>query len=55
MGTDDLFNDACPCGHEWEVHTHEDGCLDSWEWDGEGLATREGCKCQLAHTEKSVR
>ena len=43
------------CGHDWTVHNIHDGCTDGWTWDEEGIATHEGCYCQLAHTEHSSR
>lgn len=54
---DELFNDTCPCGHDWYIHTHEDGCHEGWEYDGldPAIASKDGCMCQLAHTEKSQR
>lgn len=53
--SDELWNDECPCGHTWDEHNFEAGCIAGWEYDGPdpGLASKEGCYCQLAHTEKS--
>lgn len=52
---DPLWNDACPCGHAWEEHNSTVGCYHGWEYTGEdpGVASKDGCACQLAHTEKS--
>jgi hypothetical protein len=52
---DELFNDACPCGHDWKIHTIFNGCHEGWEYDAEGIAIKEGCMCQLSHSEKSQR
>lgn len=52
---DELWNDACPCGHTWDEHNFEVGCIAGWEYEGPdpGIASKDGCACQLAHTEKS--
>jgi len=55
---DELWNEACPCGHEWREHSWNDGgCGSGWLYEGPdpGIATTEGCMCQLAHTDKSRR
>jgi ferredoxin-thioredoxin reductase catalytic subunit len=53
---DDLWNDACPCSHTWDEHNFDVGCIAGWEYEGPdpGIASKEGCWCQLAHTEKSI-
>lgn len=52
---DELWNNGCPCGHSWDEHNLEVGCAAGWEYAGAdpGIASKEGCCCQLAHTEKS--
>jgi ferredoxin-thioredoxin reductase catalytic subunit len=53
---DELWNDACPCGHTWDEHNFDVGCIAGWEYEGPdpGVASKDGCYCQLAHTEKSI-
>lgn len=55
MNGDGLWNDACPCGHDWKDHNKTVGCFAGWEYTGPdpGIASKEGCMCQLAHSEKS--
>lgn len=43
----------CSCGHPWEGHSLEVGCRANWVYSGEGIATADGCKCQLAHVGRS--
>ena len=52
----ELWNDECPCGHSWEGHSLETGCGNNWQFNGPdpGIASADGCMCQLAHTEKST-
>jgi ferredoxin-thioredoxin reductase catalytic subunit len=54
--SDQLQNDTCPCGHTWDEHNFDVGCLAGWEYEGPdpGIASKDGCYCQLAHTEKSI-
>lgn len=54
---DEYWNDVCPCGHTWDEHNFDVGCIAEWEYDGPdpGIASKEGCMCQLAHVEGSRR
>lgn len=49
------LNDSCPCGHSWAGHDHDSGCHTGWEYNGPdpGIASKDGCMCQLAHVAKS--
>lgn len=49
------LNTICPCGHRWEGHDFDSGCWAGWEYNGPdpGIASKEGCMCQLAHVGKS--
>lgn len=54
----ELWNDQCPCGHDWERHSISDGgCGADWEYDGPdpGIPSKHGCMCQLAHTDRSAQ
>lgn len=44
----------CGCGHPWEGHSLEVGCLAGWKYR-DGVAVTDGCGCPLAHVQRSNR
>lgn len=45
-----MSEDTCgACGHSLarEVHDPRDGCLHGWEYNDNGIATTDGCRCEL--------
>lgn len=41
------------CGHHWGDHYKNDRCYGGWEYDEQGLAIKDGCRCLLAHSRYS--
>jgi hypothetical protein len=41
------------CGHAWDDHYKNDGCYGGWEYNADGIAVNDGCRCLLAHSRYS--
>jgi hypothetical protein len=54
VSLDPLWDDKCPCGHTWDEHNLEIGCIAGWEYEfpDPGIASKIGCHCMLAHVER---
>lgn len=50
-----LITDCPECVHLLSEHIQGLGCQVDWEWDESGVATKDGCLCELSHATQSPK